>query len=859
MPQSRGRLQVGVIMNAADPAHFQIIGRGTGPHDGSTGDGRRTRLNEPMSDSGRLVDFLAARTPEQLAGILRRRPDTTWGAPIADLADLAERLSSAVSLQRALQAVPEPCLQLCHGIVALGPSTTLPALLGLLTDAGDPTDRDAAVIVQLDRLTDLVAVWPDGDRLRHDPALDDLIPRPMGIGQPVASWLARLSRAEAAAMAGACGLPTSGSRAAVTGRLVALLTDAEQVRAMVNGAPAPARRQLEVLATTQSGGEPAPRRDRGALEGESWARRRGLVFDGEYYAPEVPAEVVLAIMGPRTRLPFAPRPPGYVAHAVPAGAIDRGAAAAAAEATQSVAALIDRLGRTPAAALKAGGVGSRELLKIGKALGVDESHVRFDLELLRDLGVLAGTGDGVGVAAPAASWRAAEPGDRYADLVAIWWTLPVHPTIGRDSDGKVLPAIGRRPADGAAAFLRDAALRLIDELGAERAVGDAPALAGQLAWHRPLTAPDGPSVEAFWREAHAIGVLVDGALSPVGRCLLDGDADELLAVAAGLLPAASSSGRFGSDLTVLVAGSPSASVSVLLDTCADREGRGAAVVWRFCPTSVRRAFDEGWTADELTSALRGLLDPAVAADLPQTLTYLIADVARRHGHLVVLPAASCVRSTDPALLREVVADRRVQHLHPHPVTDEVVVFQHPPAAVVEALRAAGYLPVPADEHGVVQLHRTTTPHERPGVGEAGDRPLDRLTTVSPATGLPDRGPDARSSAADRPDHGTDDALAGRLLRLTDTGDQDGPRTASEEYIDMFAPQLRPLERRQLAFAIDRQLPVIITYETASGGVSRRLISDLELIGDHLYAWCHLRDDQREFNVARILDVHPARR
>lgn len=661
-------------------------------------------------------------------------------------------------------------------------------------------------------------------------------------------------------MAGACGLPASGSRATVTGRLVALLTDPDRVRAMVSGAPAAARQQVQILATAQAHGESVPPRDRGALEGENWARRRGLVFGGEYYPPEVPAGVVLAIMGPRARLPFTPVPPVHETRGVPAEAIDRGAAAAATAATQSVATLIDRLSRTPATALKAGGVGNRELVKIGKALDVDEVQVRFDLELLRELGVLAGTNTTVGVAPAAASWRTAEPAHRYADLVVIWWTLPLHPTVGRDSDGKVLPAVARRSADAAAGVLRGEALLLIDELGPERALVDAPALAGQLSWHRPLTAPDGPSVEAFWLEAHALGVLVGGALSPVGRCLRDGDPDELLALAARLLPAASSRGRFGSDLTVLVAGSPSASVCALLDTCADREGRGAAVVWRFSPASVRRAFDEGWTADELMTGLRGLLDPAVDADLPQTLTYLIADVARRHGHLVVLPAASCVRSMDPALLREVVADRRVQHLHPHPVTDEVVVFQHPPAAVVDALRAAGYLPVPADERGVVELRRAATPNGRPGVGAAGDRPLARLTPVRAGVGLPGSGYHDRSSAAaDRPDHDTDDvlALAGRLLRLTDTADPDGPRTASEEYVDLFAPQLRPLERRQLAFAIDQQLPVTITYEAASGGVSRRMISDLELIGDHLYAWCHLRDDQREFNVARILDVHPA--
>jgi hypothetical protein len=57
--------------------------------------------------------------------------------------------------------------------------------------------------------------------------------------------------------------------------------------------------------------------------------------------------------------------------------------------------------------------------------------------------------------------------------------------------------------------------------------------------------------------------------------------------------------------------------------------------------------------------------------------------------------------------------------------------------------------------------------------------------------------------------------------------------------------------------IDQQLPVI-TGETAAGGESRRPICDLELIGDHPYAWRRLRDDEREFTIAHIRDVHPAR-
>lgn len=151
----------------------------------------------------------------------------------------------------------------------------------------------------------------------------------------------------------------------------------------------------------------------------------------------------------------------------------------------------------------------------------------------------------------------------------------------------------------------------------------------------------------------------------------------------------------------MVAGSPSATVSALLDSCADLESRGAAIVWRFSPPSVRRAMDEGVATAELVAELTGITDSA----LPQTLTYLIADVARRHGALVVRPALCCVRSADEALLIEVAAHRSLRSLHPAVLAPTVVAFQAEPQVVHGALRTAGYLPVPADENGVVQPDR----------------------------------------------------------------------------------------------------------------------------------------------------------
>ena len=204
-------------------------------------------------------------------------------------------------------------------------------------------------------------------------------------------------------------------------------------------------------------------------------------------------------------------------------------------------------------------------------------------------------------------------------------------------------------------------------------------LAEYLNWRQPGTIePQDPAVSAIWTEAHALGVLAGGALTPIGSALLQRDPDALLSVTGSLLAPATSIGRFGSDLTVMVAGSPSAAVSALLDSCADRESRGAAVVWRFSPASVRRALDDGAAADELVAALRSIAE----TDLPQPLTYLIGDVQRRHGSLVVQPALCCVRSADEALLIEVAAHRSLRALRPFLLAPTVLAFQADPTVVL---------------------------------------------------------------------------------------------------------------------------------------------------------------------------------
>jgi len=52
--------------------------------------------------------------------------------------------------------------------------------------------------------------------------------------------------------------------------------------------------------------------------------------------------------------------------------------------------------------------------------------------------------------------------------------------------------------------------------------------------------------------------------------------------------------------------------------------------------------------------------------------------------------------------------------------------------------------------------------------------------------------------------------------------------------------------------------VTITYTSSTGGTTTRTISDIEMVNGLMYAWCHLREDERVFAVDRVQAVQPVR-
>jgi hypothetical protein len=156
-----------------------------------------------------------------------------------------------------------------------------------------------------------------------------------------------------------------------------------------------------------------------------------------------------------------------------------------------------------------------------------------------------------------------------------------------------------------------------------------------------------------------------------------------------MLPRAQSLVLLQNDLTAVVTGTPTASLLALLDSMATPESRSGAWTWRFSAASVRAAFDAGHTRDDLLARITEVAD---RGRVPQTLTYLIDDAARRHGRVQVRPTACCLCSDDEPLLTEILNARALQALKLTRLAPTVLASSKSSAETLTALRAAGFAP-----------------------------------------------------------------------------------------------------------------------------------------------------------------------
>jgi hypothetical protein len=112
---------------------------------------------------------------------------------------------------------------------------------------------------------------------------------------------------------------------------------------------------------------------------------------------------------------------------------------------------------------------------------------------------------------------------------------------------------------------------------------------------------------------------------------------------------------------------------------------------------VRRALDAGRSAADLLE----LFQTRSATPVPQSLNYLIEDVARRHGRLRGGAAAAFLRCDDPVLLTELLAHPVAARCGLRRLAPTVLVSPLSLAALLEEVRGAGFLPVAEGADGEV--------------------------------------------------------------------------------------------------------------------------------------------------------------
>lgn len=529
--------------------------------------------------------------------------------------------------------------------------------------------------------------------------------------------------------------------------------------------------------------------------------------------------------------------------------VEREAAASAAALLTQAASVLSACSSDPPARLKSGGIGARELARIGKAAHADDAVVRITLEAAYTAGLLARVGDRVAPTEAYDVWAEREPAERLATLLQAWRELPLTSTRARDEDNKALPALAGAPPCNGCRQARHGLFAAAAQLPAGQGVKNASDLGRMVAWHRPLADTPPTDITPFAtviREAEMFGVIARGALSALGVHLLAYDAEGLIATCRRLLPPAAETALIGGDLTAVVAGTAAARVAVVLDATADRETSGTASVWRFSSGSIRRALDAGRAPGDIAADLAAI----AAGPLPQPLTYLIADTARGHGRVRIAPAACVLHGEEPALLSELAAHRGLSKLGLRRLAPTVLVSRSSLDTTLAALRAEGYAPVAETAGGTVRVEKVRPQRAAPvpAARQADDKRGTRSTAI-------------RTSKV--PGGADIDDLAVRLLAAPPTAPEPDPLgsgvpfgTDTEEIVAGYAKHLSYSDVRQLAQAIDAGTAITVEYVATAGSRTVRTLSSLELDPPYLEAWCHLREAERVFTLSRIHGVMP---
>ncbi|GAA0511444.1 helicase-associated domain-containing protein [Saccharopolyspora thermophila] len=617
-----------------------------------------------------LADWLRERSDEALATLLRARPDLATPPP-ADSSVLATRVAVRSSVARACEDLDSFALSTLEALVLLD-ADLAPVRVQAVTELLGAEVTVERVRRCADRLRDLALVWGDDDELAVPPAVREVLPTfPAGLGRPAEHLT------EAAAKAALADLDEEERR------LVGKLAGNSPI-----GRTKDAARDVPLAEATN----PVQR-----------LLAKGLLLRRDTETVELPRQLALVVRGTQPMGRVEPEEPVPDLTSPGQSTVDSTGAGEVLELLRHVESLLHAWGEEPPDVLRSGGVGVRELRRTAKAIEVDEQRLGLLVELAVAANLIANSESAEPQWVPtyqSDTWLASPPEQRWATLAQAWLDLPRLPGLigARDERDRLLGPLSedlRRPL---APRDRRRVLDYLDELpGGHGARPDD--VAAVLAWRAPRRGGRMRDDLVRWTlaEATALGVVALHALTTAGRVLLADGPAEAARQLTSALPEPLDHVLVQADLTVVAPGRLEPDLAAEMQLVADVESAGSATVYRISERSVRRALDAGHTADDLHTLFR----TRSRTPVPQALTYLIDDVARRHGRLRVGTATAFVRCDDPLLLAEILAKPGTEELELRRIAPTVLVSPLPLADLVEGLRDAGFAPVAEGPDGNV--------------------------------------------------------------------------------------------------------------------------------------------------------------
>lgn len=815
-----------------------------------------------------LSKELQARSDESLRALFSARPDLiSPGVP--DFPALAARASGRVSVQRALERLNRPQMQVLETLhlctnADTGHSASAAMLKKLINGSSA-----AAIDRLLHSLQDLALVHradpphgaaPAAAKQRHYlpvGSLKDVIGiYPAGLGRSYTE-LVRLQPAFAQRVvqlvgelhrAGASISPaTTPMEAALS--LQHWTATPESLQQILTTAPDRTAALLARFGNWAMGAVPQAQRRASVLHESAdvgpvdWLLARGLLVPLDAAHVELPHSVGVSLRGGFVIESFSLMPPvPHLGH-TSAGLRRNAALGAIAETLRLVGEVLYTVREQPLATLRSGGVGVREMKRLADSLRIDVHEAGVLAEFCGLAGLLRLDVDSSAwVQPPQLEWLALPRQEQWLWLVNAWLASERAPSLvgqpvnaagpagHRGAAGTTINALSAEAQRPDAPVVRKRVLEILNELTLEAAatdgqapVLDAAAVLERAEWTQPRMARRFSSlIRGILTEAEMLGLIGSGALSQLGAAIAAEQPDDALGILGEHLPAALQHVLLQADLTAVAPGYLDPELSERLLTMAAAEGQGPATIYRFSVASVRRALDAGQDA----AAILDFLRQHSATAIPQPLQYLIEDTAARHSRLRVGTAASFIQSEDDSALLELLNAPAAASLGLVRIAPTVVVSHSAPRETAQILRALGLAPILEEAaSAVVRLRRST-----PGPGSG------RPVYTAPRTAPPEADIDAQLAV-----------LRGDGSRAPGSGDHSPAAAPGSE-------EATQLGLETLLKAIRLRQRVVMNVVDSMGNASRETVVPVAVNGGRVRVFDPVKEIERVLSIHRIIDV-----